>query len=165
MKVIFLDIDGVLNSISLSVSSKNGSTSPSGLSKEAFGLLKFIVDQTDAKIVICSTWRLYGSHEWFQGLFEAYGWRRPPVIDITRRSKLGDIRGDQINDWVYEHKPDTYICIDDDSDYYDDNNLVNVNGVYGLRLPEVLKAIKLLGGGKDEKTINDLQLHVDFKKE
>lgn len=54
MRVVFLDIDGVLNY--------------AGFKKRAFGyyfvddekikLLKEIVDKTDAKIVLSSTWRL-----------------------------------------------------------------------------------------------------------
>lgn len=161
MKIIFLDIDGVLNSLTSAISNKR-SYSPAGLSKDAIGLLKFVVEHTDAKIVISSTWRSFGSNEWFIGLFEAYGWHRPPIIDRTRPNKSKEIRGDQINDWLSDNNVENYICIDDDSDFYDYQNLVQTKMVNGFQLYDALKCIDILGNIKSDssKLINDLKLHI-----
>ena len=52
MKVIFLDIDGVLNSdASLMVDDR--------VEGDLILNLKYIVDKTDAKIILSSSWRLY----------------------------------------------------------------------------------------------------------
>lgn len=161
MKIIFLDIDGVLNSITSSITNEK-TYSPEGLSKDAIGLLKFVIEHTNAKIVISSTWRSFGSAEWFKGLFEGHGWYLPPIIDITRRSKSGEIRGDQINAWLSINNVENYICIDDDSDFYDYQNLVQTEVANGFQLYDALKCIDILGNIKSDsvKNINDLKLHI-----
>jgi len=174
MKIIFLDIDGVLNSISGSVANYyltkyKSSTQADGLSEESLGLLKFVVDMTGAKIVISSTWRSHGGPDLFKGIFESYGWRRPQILKHTEPSRSGEIRGDQINNWLtsINNEYESYVCIDDDSDYYPDQNLVHTPGVYGFQLYHALECIDILGlinVEENEKTISDLKLHVNFKR-
>lgn len=53
MKLIFLDVDGVLNSLSTKAEIEGYTF----VSDELIALLKQIVDATDAKIVLSSTWR------------------------------------------------------------------------------------------------------------
>lgn len=165
MKIIFLDIDGVLNSITSMVTNKNA-TNPNGLSKEAIGLLRLIVKHTRAKIVISSSWKVFGNKDWFCGLFEAYGWHLPPIIDITPSMSNNRIRGDEIDEWLSYNKCDKYICIDDDSDFHIHQKLVNINGVVGLTLKDALYCIELLGNElpDEQKSLDDLKLHVEFKK-
>jgi len=55
MKVIFLDIDGVLNSVKSMIESKYEKWSDEP-SIENIGWLNYIIEKTDAKIVISSTW-------------------------------------------------------------------------------------------------------------
>ena len=50
MNIIFLDVDGVLNSIK--------ELSERSFSKISLNILKRIVDETNAKIVVISSWRL-----------------------------------------------------------------------------------------------------------
>ena len=58
MKVIFLDIDGVLNVIS------QGHDEYGSLFHKHFeDNLRYIIEQTGAKIVISSTWRMSGLSE------------------------------------------------------------------------------------------------------
>ena len=62
MKIIFLDVDGVLNSINNLIEVYNKThKSHSGYNypfdEKCLNNLKFIVDKTDAYIVISSTWR------------------------------------------------------------------------------------------------------------
>ena len=105
---------------------------------------------------------MIGTHEWFCGLFEAYGWYHPPIIDITRRSKSGEIRGDEVNDYLNRHVIDKYVIIDDDSDFYPDQKLVKTNVADGFMLKHAIDCIDILGNEneKNEKSIADLKLYV-----
>lgn len=120
MKVIFLDIDGVLNVI------------PQGHDK--FGAifhkhfvenLRIIIEKTGAKIVVSSTWRMSGLRT-MQAMWKE---RSLPgeVIDITpdcaQIAKFGTLdyyeakeRGYEIEEWLKGNKVDKYVIIDDDSD-------------------------------------------------
>ena len=166
MKLIFLDFDGVLNSVTSMVALEK-STMPDGLSKDAIHLVKFVCDHTDAKIVISSTWRSFGGYEWFQGLFEAYGWFLPPILDVTKYHKTkGQIRGDEIRASLATwHDIESYICIDDSSDFYDDQNLVHINPVTGFTLKDALKCIDILGNEHPDKQkeLDDLKTHTKFR--
>ena len=55
MKVIFLDIDGVLNS--RAYDRKRNWNEQSDIDETRLTLVKEIVDATEAKIVLSSTWR------------------------------------------------------------------------------------------------------------
>ena len=152
MKIIFLDIDGVLNSLTGTVSqnSLNIITTVSGantLSIESIGLLKFVVDVTGAKIVISSTWRSKGGPDWFKGLFESYGWHKPPILDCTESTKGSEIRGDQINAWLNTKSEEytSYVCIDDGSDFYDNQKLVQTSMISGFNLANAISCIDILG--------------------
>lgn len=172
MKVIFLDIDGVLNSVEYSVGMQTNKRSMriEDADPVKVGLLQFVCEQTDAKIVISSTWRIGRKVEWFDGFFSSFGWFQPPVIGLTpRRARIGSIgRGDEINDWLDDHNDlniEQYVIVDDDSDFYDDQPFVQTNGVYGLTLKETIKMIDVLGLGENAKpqSIEGLRQHVDFK--
>jgi len=54
MKVIFLDIDGVLNSEKFLENNKN-----QAIDRNSVGILKNIIDKTGALIVMSSGWRLW----------------------------------------------------------------------------------------------------------
>jgi len=161
MKIIFLDIDGVLNSIIDGFGVPKNMT-PATLNQRGIGLLKYITETTESHIIISSTWRAFGGSEWFCGLFEAYGWFQPPVIDITRCSSAGEIRGDEINSYLNEHIIDKYVIIDDDSDFYPYQHLVQTDIAQGLTLKNALDCIDILGCEKEKelKTLKDLRLYV-----
>jgi hypothetical protein len=168
MKVLFLDIDGVLNSIEYSVS--QSFVAPTHRIDEVdpakVGLLRFICENTDAKIVISSTWRIGRAVPWFVGFFAAHGWPLAPVHSVT--PQLNGIRGDEINEW-FDFGPGqsvtTYAIVDDDSDFHDDQPLVQTNGVYGLTLKETIALIDILGVSDtaNTKRIEHLRQYVDFK--
>ena len=56
MKIIFLDIDGVLNSAKYD---KKRTADDGNIDTTRLPLLKHIVDSTKAKIVLTSTWRKF----------------------------------------------------------------------------------------------------------
>lgn len=122
MKVIFLDIDGVLN-----VYPQGRDKFGSKFHKEFEENLKHIIDETGAKIVISSTWRMSG----LEVMKEMWKHRHLPgeVIDITPletviieenddMSRHDDVwRGHEIKHWLENHTDvENYVILDDDSD-------------------------------------------------
>jgi len=115
-KIIFLDIDGVLNVISQG-HDRFGSVFHSHFVDN----LKMIIQETNADIVISSTWRVNGLSE----MKEMWSYRGLPgnVIDITPVSRWmdddeieGKDRGYEIKYWLEHHDIDNYVIIDDDDD-------------------------------------------------
>lgn len=120
MKIIFLDIDGVLNVIPQG-RDKYGSC----FHKHFEENLKWIVKETNAKIVISSTWRFSG----IEIMKEMWKERDLPgdIIDITPfTSVVTDYdasfseraeRGNEIRDWLNKNGDvEKYVILDDDND-------------------------------------------------
>ena len=152
MKIIFLDIDGVLNVIS------QGHDEFGGIFHAHFEAnLNKIIKQTGAKIVITSTWRSAGLSE----MQRMWKYRNLPgeVIDITlfgERQK----RGYEIQSWLDNNHCDNYVILDDDTDMLESQaaNFVRCSGNidhpdcidigYGLTQKCAEAAIKILNGDK-----------------
>jgi len=120
MKVIFLDIDGVLvtrNSIKYQYLNFPDDTSIR-FSKNAVRNLNKLIHLTKAKIVISSTWRLFHSLEELQNIFKKQGIEGKIIstTSIERAPVEEDIpRGQKIADWLAQHpEVEKYVIIDDD---------------------------------------------------
>lgn len=173
-KILFLDMDGVINSVEYSVGmasiERERRFHLNDCDPVKIGLIRFICQQTDAQIVISSTWRLNKTEDWFVGFLDHVGWPMAPIIGCTPTRIVGDEhgigRGDKIQAWLEHHAHDehTYVILDDDSDFYDWQPLVKCNGVYGITLKETIQVIDILGLGEkgDAKRIKNLRKHVDF---
>lgn len=112
MKIIFLDIDGVL-AVSKQEYDKYGALFHNNFVDN----LKHIIDETDAKIVITSTWRFSG----YLTILELWENRNLPgqVIGIT--PDLSEMhRGAEIESWIIQNEVKDYVIIDDDNDMYHD---------------------------------------------
>lgn len=118
-KIIFLDIDGVLNVI------PQGFDEYGGIFHDHFvENLRWIINETGAKLVISSTWRLSG----LKIMQEMWEKRDLPgeVIGITPTSinvddenvnSYGSVdRGHEIQKWIDDHGVNSYCIIDDDPD-------------------------------------------------
>ena len=118
MKIIFLDVDGVLNSAEYR--SQLGMQYFSEIiDRQKMPLLKRIVEETDAQIVLSSTWRKFwnprekqqdSAGQYFADLFREYGlWihSKTPVIERAGRNE-------EIQAWL-ERYPyvDGYVILDD----------------------------------------------------
>lgn len=120
MKVIFLDIDGVLvtrNSIKYQYLNFPDETNIR-FSKKAVKNLNKLIRLTKAEIVISSTWRLFHSLEELQNIFEEQK-IKGEIISTTSVEKATieeDIpRGQKIADWLEQHpEVEQYVIIDDD---------------------------------------------------
>lgn len=137
MKVIFLDVDGVLNS------SQDGFTIKLGTNKH-LELLKQIVDKTDAKIVLSSSWRINNKTKSFiENKLNDYG-----MSIISSIPDLGSSRGEEIKSWLRETTDfiESFVILDDDSDMdeYTRARLVQTNRDMGLQETDVIKAINIL---------------------
>lgn len=171
MKVIFLDIDGVLNSgryIKTGKFRKGDSFQEHNISMidpKTVKYLNQITDATGAKIVLSSSWRIYRTptKSACQKLFDDVG-IHAPCIDITRHhpdevryvinrfSDKGWIdsvrRGHEIHAWLLEWESypiDKFIILDDNSDMeYLLPRLVKTKWAEGLTKQDVKKAIELL---------------------
>lgn len=135
MKVIFLDIDGVLNTNSVRE-----------ISDDKLKLLSELVSKTGADVVLSSSWR--------------YGWNKPelnqPGTRIYRLKQLlknnGIVIKDtigldltkyiQIKNYLNTNMISNYIVLDDEP--IDIANLVKTNGDVGLTQLDCQKASQLL---------------------
>lgn len=120
MKVIFLDIDGVLNHeqhykwlMETDEPTPMQRTYPyTEFNPESCRLLKEIIWETNAKIVVSSSWRLAGEDR-LKLLFKNLG--LPNIYSTT--PCLNTARGIEIDAWLATHpEVDGYIILDDDED-------------------------------------------------
>jgi hypothetical protein len=163
MKVIFLDIDGVLN-----VYCQSRDKYGCNFHQHLVDNLQTIIDATDAKIVISSSWRVDGI-DIMRAMWDS---RKLPgtIIDVTPdlyytySGPDGDddySRGDEIQLWLDSHYDVTdYVILDDDNDMLPNQmkNFVQTN--HNLKHPDCVdrgygltkicadKAIKILNNGK-----------------
>lgn len=163
MKIIFLDVDGVLNSMQtcymyhrlykgngLGGFFNDDNEAPTRenvlWSQDLVDNLKRIVEETGAKIVISSTWRI--THRWwnFPRMFAVYGWLDAPVIGATDRG--GPIRGFEIQRYLEHSGVTEYVILDDSTDMLDSQkaHFVNTDLEVGLTSQDADKAIAILKG-------------------
>lgn len=156
MKVIFLDIDGVLNSEEFWKNeaqhvrkkkaiaegrSHDEASAIANMDPNAVERIMRIVKETGAEIVVSSTWRFDDSICYklrFMGIPQIYG--------ITPGT-VKRYRGEEIKLWLDEH-PEVidYVIIDDDNDMLDeqDSHLVQTSWLTGITDYDVEKAINIL---------------------
>lgn len=139
MKVIFLDVDGVLNH----------GNSKIKVEDDKIELLKQIINETKAKIVLSSDWRFWlGTDDedvaLLQEKLKSIG---TEIMSSTPDSKHG-YRGAEIYQWINEWQGETiekFVILDDRDDmkpYM--NRLVQTSFNLGLQEKHVKRAIKLL---------------------
>lgn len=127
MKVIFLDVDGVLNSnYSHSISTNEKGWMWDEISDFHLEKLKRIVDETDAKIVLSSSWRVYHpiltgeteiTDELLKVLVEKFEKLGLSIYDVTPELRL-QIRGNEIMEWINRHSEvSNYVIIDDEYEF------------------------------------------------
>lgn len=151
MKLIFLDIDGVMNSYTSALSAKHESLA---FDNRAVENLKLVINETGAKIVVSSTWRIGETIDSLKTrIFSHYGLDEH-VIGITPYY-IETIRGIEISDYMLSNenmRVDAFVILDDDTDM---GNLkpfhVHVNRVYGLSVNDAKKAISILNRKEDSQ--------------
>jgi hypothetical protein len=140
MKVIFLDIDGVLNC----KKTANPRKLPYVVDRRLLARFKQLLDRTEAKVVLSSTWRYDPA-----GLFSAKRWGIP-FIDVTPDMPKRP-RRDEIRAWLMKHpKVTRFAVIDDEDDELDDLPLFQPSAAMGLTGKIVRGVVKYLDGKTDE---------------
>lgn len=159
MKIIFLDIDGVLNSNAFLATNPGcmdrGGGWETQLDPFAVAKLSSLLDCTGAKLVLSSTWRKdpIGLGVTQRALMaRGLESRFLPFLGATPslwRTEDGKVlcRGDEIQAWL-DASPilvERFVILDDSEDMgHLMDRLVRVDGGVGLTDADVLKAVKLL---------------------
>ena len=155
MKVIFLDIDGVLNT----PSSESRCGEYIGIDDEKVEKLKKIVEKTKTEIVLISTWKKYWRKEEklkplqdysANYLDEKLAKQGLKAIDKTKDKANGRYlsRGEGILEYVYRNNVENYIILDDCQFDYDGcdltDNYIKTNQIEGLSEQQVKAACETL---------------------
>lgn len=113
LKIIFLDIDGVLNSDEyFNNRVKEGLNHPlTEFDPLAVARLNKILEETDAKIVVSSDWRWTNN---LDTIFEEVG-IKGKIYDRTGY-RFG-IRDEEVEDWLEKHNVVDYVIIDDQHNF------------------------------------------------
>lgn len=116
MKIVFLDFDGVINSLIWHKNHYNEWEIKYLANEQAIQWVSEFCEKYDYKIVISSTWRYDGLDDCIKYL-KGYGLRdNIDIIDITPILH-GKQRGDEITEWLNNHpEVERYLIFDDDSD-------------------------------------------------
>ena len=143
-KILFLDIDGVLNSAHVIDEQRRADA----IDRDMVERVNRIIDATDCKIVISSSWRLYHTFRNLKRCLTQHG-MRDVAIDITPElDRAENNRGDEICAWLGIHPEVTqFVILDDYNDMGDiKDHLVQTTFKHGLQDEHVAKAISLLTG-------------------
>ena len=174
MKVLFLDIDGVLNSENwfayriycvknnmvnilmnfVDTDDRNIKHKLTTLDDRAIANLNRIVEETECKVVLSSSWRssIESENIFTQNLLKLKGFKYE-FYDVTPRLWFSDFsirRGEEIKFWLdkesEKHEIESFVILDDDSDMLPEqmNNFIHVDGQVGLTDRDVLTAIEIL---------------------
>ena len=150
-KILFLDIDGVLNSVNFTIRLESP-WNRRDMDPETVKHLQRIVDETGCGIVISSTWRMLYDLGELKNMLIAAGMISCPVFDVTPRlGHSGRIRGEEIEKWFHQNdflgfdaNVTKYVCLDDDSDFIGYQPLVMVDNLIGLTSNHADKCIEIL---------------------
>ena len=146
MKIIFLDIDGVLNNPGC-YAKASGTMTPAD--PGCVAVLNHIVDETGALIVISSTWKLHGLIFCRERLLE-WGVRAHKILDRTPNLQAKNkTRAEEIQRWLDDRADhdsiESFVILDDEANMgHLVHRLVKVAGYRGLIMPDAELAIAML---------------------
>jgi hypothetical protein len=157
MKVLFLDIDGVLNGHDWDDEAKS-----CNIRRECVKHLNRVVSETGCRIVVSSSWRymVHGGQMTLTGFWYMLrthgltGHGSQVIIDVTRKDdepvNPDDLfeRGRQVGEWLSEHQGiEAFVAVDDEdlgfSEY--DIQAVITDGAVGLTDADADRLIAMLG--------------------
>jgi hypothetical protein len=150
-KILFLDVDGVLNHRACFSPSRGGSP----LCPHAIARLQTVVEKTGCRVVLSSTWRTLPR---FVDRLEEQGgfpgrhedWR---TIEMPVEVKNGVVmttrcRGEEIAEWLSRHpEVERFAIVDDDSDMLDAQkpHFVQTTFETGLLDEHAARLVEILG--------------------
>lgn len=159
MKIIFLDIDGVLNNAMDECKHKleveiDDEAKYYPHSHCNVRILNRLIELTSAKIVVSSTWRLGLDLPEMKKVLDAIGVVGDCIGMTDNINDAYALRGNEILKWIKDNEKlvgeyyqyNTYVILDDDSDmlYWQKDNFVHVDPTIGLTDRNIGNAIKIL---------------------
>lgn len=157
MKVLFLDIDGVLNSeqsAHMHHNPSNFATFTAPPVKHVFAsefcpiavanLHRLLNDDPNLQVVISSSWRLGNTMEEFEAIFKYLGLPVDRLIGMTPHL-FNKQRGEEILQYVNENNVYNYVIFDDDNDMdVVRDRFIHIDYKLGLTLYNIKQAQRLL---------------------
>ncbi|MDX1285926.1 MAG: HAD domain-containing protein [Draconibacterium sp.] len=164
MKIIFLDIDGVLNHEQFYINrqeqifaGKWSITRPfSEIDPKCVNLLSEFCRKNDIKVVISSTWRASRDAEAFNEMFSNEFFEQPAfeVISTTPHLPRWSVRGNEIRQWIEENENIIgckyydyydYCILDDDGDMllWQKENFLKVDRFVGITPQTIFEMKKI----------------------
>jgi hypothetical protein len=153
MRLLILDVDGVLNSTRSAIGWGGFGHMPIGILQMsprlvrkraawdpvAVGILKRILAETKCKVLISSVWRKGASLKELRYLFKAHGLPPSAIVGKTG-SHWSGFRGREVRQWLMTHKHldiKDYLILDDDSDFfpYQKGRFIHIDREVGLGYP------------------------------
>lgn len=118
MKVLFLDIDGVLNSFKWAILNPPGllfrtiqDIDPSNMKV----LVSFLNEKKDIQVVISSDWRKLVSLEELKNIFSHFGFPIERIIGYTPVHLNSHKRGEEISSFLKNNLVESYVILDNDN--------------------------------------------------
>lgn len=163
-KVLFLDIDGVLNSNFWNDSHQTEISDGTLIDEEKIRLLALLVKETGAKIILHSGWRFWFDAELKPLCTEAAKLSEllakgslhisgvtPDLTteEIRKTKKFSLVKADEILTWIKLHNDVTEWVVLDDLDLHNNQirqHQVQTDQTIGLTLEDVKLAVKMLTG-------------------
>lgn len=144
MKIIFLDVDGVLDPLLKSLGSGNFSSIACG------HISHMLIKEPSLRIVVSSSWRRWGLEK-IREILQKNGIDPTKVISILE-AKGGwapENRHKQVKDWLESHPEiKDYVVLDDyPLDGFEDRQ-VKMNGYIGFTETDMENALKVLSEDK-----------------
>lgn len=152
VKIIFLDIDGVLRPVT-----------GEGFNKKCIENINELIEETGAQIVISSTWRQRGIDDVKKFLFE--NGLKSDILDMTpmfvinkvwgkdweKQCKVKAPRGMEIQEWIRDYTTmdkyvQSYVIIDDSENIFLNQlkHYIKVEQTKGFTKKDLKKAIEIL---------------------
>jgi hypothetical protein len=159
LKVIFLDMDGVMNSMPFLLEHSAEYKKPDGtpytradsemwvemIDPKCVERLNHIVTETGAVVVISSSWRHAHTVEAMREFFDARGFVGK-IIDET--PTIAGPRGREIEAWLADKNVKAFVVLDDDSDMDGVRKWhIKTSILVGLQDEHVERTIQMLNGG------------------
>ena len=161
MKIIFLDVDGVLNSDRYMASQKFNEeirgykdmwevinkVPHTHLDPAAIKLLNTLVEQSGAEVVLSSTWRLRFTLDEMNEMLASRGAKFTIVNKTPPARRFRSYRGEEVRDYLksLEEQPESFVILDDIDQFpLLKDNFVRTTERDGLTETHVQKALDIL---------------------
>ncbi len=159
MKVLFLDIDGVLNHPALyrSLEPRRGKTSPEDwLDRVCVARINALCERAGAVVVISSSWREYLPHDQLVAVLQSAGLTAsligatPQLTTNAGQLVIAQGRWAELQAWLREHPEVTaWVTLDDTAWGFPAERFVQTGGAMGVTDADVERAVRILTQSSD----------------